>query len=715
MPRCLLALLVLTLAACASRPPTGGAIPQPLLDQASEGDRASDGLLADSTLQAVVHHQLARDGASLIASLNDSSAAVRARAALALGSVQDPAAIPALLDALRDADPLVRTDAAFALGQTADSTAEARLLDALVTETWPEARRELMDALGKTGSTFSLRQLVTLQMVDSAPTQQADHALALARYGLRGVTSPSASALLGRYLESDDPAVRHNAAYFFGRIRSTEPWLFLADDLVLHTRRLAETSAPEPALMHLALALGRIGDDDSLALLRKLLADRPDWRVRTNAARALASNVARADSAAGSTANLDALFARLDDNSPHVRLVAAQGLAAQPGSPLLAARALGWIRANDTDWRTAAALLPILVGSQQNEMIDYSQSWLRAQTSPFALAAGIAALRAADDDASLGLLFEKAQDDDTRVAYAALDALKTRWKRDQKAKPTLAPRYYAAFEQALERRDLATAYAAAPALADSTFAPFGAAPLLQRVYTQMAAPDDIEPMVEIVRALGTFKRDSTVIGFLLDAAVDGHPVVRRAAADALETRVQALEEVNLIGEALPPTPGIDWDVLARLGRHPTLTFEVVSETGASRGEIVMRLDASQAPQTTQTLARLCAAGTYDGVPFHRVVPNFVIQGGDSSRRDGFGGPGFTIRSEFTRTRYTTGTVGIASAGKDTEGNQYFVTHSPQPHLDGRYTAVGHVAEGQDVADAVVQGDVVSTCEVRSAK
>ncbi|MEL6770115.1 MAG: HEAT repeat domain-containing protein [Bacteroidota bacterium] len=709
MPRFLLAFLVFTLAACAGRPPTGGTVPQGL------PDRASDGLLADSALQAVVLHQLARDGAALSAALSNSSAAVRARAAFALGSVQDPAAVPALLDALGDADPLVRTDVAFALGQSADSTAEARLLDALAAEAWPPARRELMDALGKTGSAFSLRQLVTLQMVDSSPTQQAGHALALARYGLRGVTSPSASALLARYLGSDDPAVRHNAAYFFGRVRSTESWLSLSDELVENAQRLTQSNDPEPSLMHLALALGKMGDGDSLALLRGILSDRPDWRVRTNAARALAPHVARADSAAGSTTNLDVLFTGLDDDSPHVRLVAAQGLAAQPGSPLLAARALAWIRTNDADWRTSAALLPILVGSQQNEMIDYSQSWLRAQTSPFALAAGIAALRAADDDASLGLLFEKAQDDDTRVAYAALDALKTRWKRDQTAKPNLAPRYYAAFEQALERRDLATAYAAAPALADSTFAPLGAAPLLQRVYTQLSAPDDIEPMVEIVRALGTFKRDSTVIGFLVDAAVDGHPVVRRAAADALETRIEALEEVNLIGEALPPTPGIDWDVLARLGRHPALTFEVVSETGDSRGEIVMKLDAEQAPQTTQTLARLCAAGTYDGVPFHRVVPNFVIQGGDSSRRDGFGGPGFTIRSEFTRTRYATGTVGIASAGKDTEGNQYFVTHSPQPHLDGRYTAVGHVAEGQDVADAVVQGDVVLTCEVRSGK
>ncbi|MEM8557757.1 MAG: HEAT repeat domain-containing protein [Bacteroidota bacterium] len=709
MPRCLLALLVLALAACASRPPAAA------IEEAAPPNRPGDGLLADLALQAVVQHQLARDGAALIAALRDTEAVVRARAAFALGSVQDPTAVPALLEALDDADARVRADAAFALGQTADSTAEARLLDAFGEEPNAVVQRELLDALGKTGSAFSLRQLVSME-IDAA--LRAAHALAMARYGLRSVFEPTATALLARLLEDEDPLVRHNAAYFFGRVRDPGPWLFLADDLVGHTRRLAQSSAPEPALMHLALALGKTGADASLPPLRKLLTDRPDWRVRANAARALAlllpdeGNTAQRPPAYLAIAG--DLFAALDDVSPHVRLVAAQGLASKP-SLTLADDVVAWIRAHPDDWQTAAALLPILVGTQQNEMIDYSQAWLHEQTSPFALAAGLAALRAADDAASLGLLFFRAQDDDSRVAYAALDALRARWGRDQTTMPARAPRYYAAFEQALERRDLATAYAAAPALADTAFASLGAAQLLQRVYTQMAAPDDIEPMVEIVRALGSFRRDSTVIGFLMDAAIDGHPVVRRAAADALETRIEALQEVNLIGEALPPTPGIDWDVLARLGRHPTLMFQVATETGASRGDIVMRLDAEQAPQTTQTLARLCAAGTYDGVPFHRVVPNFVIQGGDSSRRDGFGGPGFTIRSEFTRTRYTTGTVGIASAGKDTEGNQYFVTHSPQPHLDGRYTAVGQLIEGQTVADAVVQGDVVLKCEVSSGK
>ena len=93
------------------------------------------------------------------------------------------------------------------------------------------------------------------------------------------------------------------------------------------------------------------------------------------------------------------------------------------------------------------------------------------------------------------------------------------------------------------------------------------------------------------------------------------------------------------------------------------------------------------------------------------MANFVVQGGDYVRRDGYGGPEAQIRSEFTRLRYGTGTIGMASSGKDTEGSQFFVTHSPQPHLDGRYTAFGRVVEGQDVVDQILQGDLVVEARV----
>ena len=143
---------------------------------------------------------------------------------------------------------------------------------------------------------------------------------------------------------------------------------------------------------------------------------------------------------------------------------------------------------------------------------------------------------------------------------------------------------------------------------------------------------------------------------------------------------------------------MDWTYLAGFGAAPRLVLET------DRGRIVVRLAPEEAPLTVQTMARLAQAGRYDGVPFHRVVPNFVIQGGDFTSGDGFGGPGFTIRSEFGEIPYRRGVIGMASAGKDTEGSQFFITHSPQPHLDGGYTSFGWVVEGMDAVDLIQVGD-----------
>ena len=100
-----------------------------------------------------------------------------------------------------------------------------------------------------------------------------------------------------------------------------------------------------------------------------------------------------------------------------------------------------------------------------------------------------------------------------------------------------------------------------------------------------------------------------------------------------------------------------------------------------------------------------------GLTFHRVVPNFVIQGG-CPRGDGWGLPGYTIRCEVNENRYDTGTVGMAHAGKDTGGSQFFITHSPQFRLDGGYTAFGRVKEGQKVVDAIEEGDTIVWIRVR---
>lgn len=145
----------------------------------------------------------------------------------------------------------------------------------------------------------------------------------------------------------------------------------------------------------------------------------------------------------------------------------------------------------------------------------------------------------------------------------------------------------------------------------------------------------------------------------------------------------------------------NWNRLWQLGEHPVWVLET------EKGTIKVKMNTLSAPATVSAIDSLARSGAYDGVPFHRVVPNFVIQGGDIERCDGFGGPDFTIPTESSERGYVRGAAGIASAGPDTEGSQYFFMHQWKPHLNGRYTLFGHVVEGMDIVDRIIVGDKVT--------
>jgi cyclophilin family peptidyl-prolyl cis-trans isomerase len=130
-----------------------------------------------------------------------------------------------------------------------------------------------------------------------------------------------------------------------------------------------------------------------------------------------------------------------------------------------------------------------------------------------------------------------------------------------------------------------------------------------------------------------------------------------------------------------------------------------------RGDITLVLFGEDAPITVHNFVSLARAGFYRGTRFHRVVPNFVAQDGDP-RGDGNGSPGWAIRDELNRRRYDRGAMGMALSGPDTGGSQYFLAHSPQPHLDGHYTVFGRVVAGWEVLDRLVQGDRILSVDVR---
>ncbi|MDQ2656972.1 MAG: peptidylprolyl isomerase [Bacteroidota bacterium] len=134
----------------------------------------------------------------------------------------------------------------------------------------------------------------------------------------------------------------------------------------------------------------------------------------------------------------------------------------------------------------------------------------------------------------------------------------------------------------------------------------------------------------------------------------------------------------------------------------------------SRGHIVVRLLVNEAPGSVANFVALALQDYFDNKYVHRVVPNFVIQTG-CKRGDGWGSEDYSIRSEFAPTLFGTGSMGMASAGKDTEGTQWFITHSPTPHLDGRYTLFAEVVEGMAVVNLLQIGDKITDVEVENFK
>jgi cyclophilin family peptidyl-prolyl cis-trans isomerase len=209
--------------------------------------------------------------------------------------------------------------------------------------------------------------------------------------------------------------------------------------------------------------------------------------------------------------------------------------------------------------------------------------------------------------------------------------------------------------------------------------------------------------IQYVGAL--WKRDSASLNPTWRAQLAGTPVP----ADPLErTAGKAIPVWSKWGSVAATPRAIGWyEGVVRGMVMPVLAGKTVNATiNTVRGPIRLELFGADAPITAWNFLSLARSGYYRNTRFHRVVPNFVAQDGDP-RDDGNGGPGYAIRDEMNPRRYERGAVGMALSGPDTGGSQYFITHSPQPHLDGHYTVFGRVISGYDVLDKLVQGDLIT--------
>jgi cyclophilin family peptidyl-prolyl cis-trans isomerase len=313
-------------------------------------------------------------------------------------------------------------------------------------------------------------------------------------------------------------------------------------------------------------------------------------------------------------------------------------------------------------------------------------------------AARAAALADAGDEISQGILLAMLKDDDVRVLPPVLEAL--RRARGTDAVDTL--------RRHLEHADSAVRAAAAEGL--GALAPPGIAGPLLETWKRSQGDVELGARLAVVDALAAQKDADSAAALKQIAGEDGARVVRARAAAAVKAR-----GLPAVWPGFEPVsrPLLDYrEAMAPYEPAGRELFTPRAILHTRRGRIEIHLDIVEAPLTSASFMELARRGFYDGVPFHRVIPGFVAQGGDP-RGDGSGGPGYTLRCEIGQRPYGRGAVGMAHSGKDTGGSQFFITLSPQPHLDGGYTLFGWVASGMDVADQLRPGDPIDRVEIWS--
>ena len=608
--------------------------------------------------------------AALDSALNSRNAVDRAAAALTVGRIGARAHIARLRQLVTDSDTGVAANALFSLGVLKDSASASAAAAAL--QGGGPRSIEAAWLLGEVGGAG--RQYIVAALAAHETPPATTGALLLAAARLKPVPAEVVTPLLN----SPDSAVAWRAAYAIERGRSAEGLRQL----------LAQTRSPWPSVReHVARGAARSLSGDSLAVLataslHTLVVD-ADAHVRINAVRSLASF---------GPPEAQRVRALLSDADANVRVATAQSL-----DQVLGSDAAQWSSAFDADTSFVVQQSVAAGAARRGVRLAQAESW-RASADPRrrVAAASLAARGPAIPALAAIALF--LDDNDGRVRAAAASELA---RLSDSAAVGGAVR--ARLRTLLLDADFAVRTAALEGLRRKASAEDLALALDE--YARSLADGDNDARLAFWQLADTVLKARTPLPDSISRRLDQLPrpadPLERMAASRI-TRFQAWRD-----STGTPRPMAWYEDRVRELHGPAPVLHIETE----RGAFDLALFAKDAPLTVFNIVSLARRAYFDGQVFHRVVPNFVVQGGDP-RGDGNGGPGYAIRDEINRHRYLRGTLGMALSGPNTGGSQFFVTHSPQPHLDGGYTVFGQMIAGADVLDRIVQGDRIVRITVR---
>ena len=593
---------------------------------------------------------------SLYHYFNHENAVYRTDAVQAFGSIQDSSAIESIGKVLlNDQNSSVRKAAAFALGQIHYPTCERILSEALQNEKNSEVIREILNAYGKTTSRWNLDPSRFLD--DSI--QSAGLAWSIYRAGLRNkadeAANKTARLLLNHHFSNE---TRLGAAHFF----SSGAKNFELSKKALIASAREDISAE--VRMAAVLSLGKIQSDSSLALLSTLMNTEADYRVVVSCVKALGLfPYARVK---------NYLHAALTHENVNVGIVASELI-------LDNANAEDWMAlANLTTpishWRIITNLYQASLKAENTKVLSDEIKGLYQETSdPLQKTAWLLTLSEYPD----AYQFVAAQLRSTELAQvrsAAARALVAMNKSKHFRNSLKGPFSKTYRELVQSQTDPVVLGILTTALSDTSF------------------------------RYGNIMRDPS---FLPEAKKKLQLLQHNESLQSVETAIAYFEnkqgQGTIRNEFNHP---IDWNLVKRIPEDQIATIST------TRGSIIIRLLVNEAPGSVAKFIELTQENYFDNKFFHQVFPNLVVHAG-RTQGDGLGSEDYSIRSEFTPRLHRTGSVGMVSSGRNTEGTQWFISHSPTPHLDGRHTIFAEVIDGVAAMHLIQVGDKILDVQLKN--
>lgn len=646
--------------------------------------------------------------------------------AIALANIGDTSVLNDLYQKLLTVDSYVPHNSAFALGESGTFTAADFLFPALKDninkndKLTRELVCELLNNLGRTGNETHLKELLSIKTNDGIITPYI--ALAIARFGMRKYKDENSFQFIINLMKQDDnEELNKMAAFCFNRAGDKQTLTPYKEILM----KLSESFNPSTRMWSFS-ALGKLQDTSIAEKLLYELDIEADWRVRVNICNALGNLNLTVDSPLLEKVTTSLLQHGFEDASTHVSLAALQSLAKlnsltdtrNPLARKIQQELLFYLGPNKAiDWQIKAEAIrtyaKIFKDEAKNDLLaKFSETdnydIKAAVIGAFAFMENSMVYKELRDSISADVMRynEKHPNKDgsmigsndlAKVYKAFVDALSA---LDDKLDAENRNIIRLIFSEFSASRHAAITDVCLSNLQDSMYLQYRGetCQIMMFDYESFKYPKDKDVIIMFIQSWDAMKYDGAKELLTKNLKHEDYDIAK-ASADALKNITGNYYENQITAPKY--RHDFDWNFIDKLGEKKIALIKT------NQGIIKLELYPETAPFTVQNFVKLSEKGYYNNTIFHRVIPNFVIQGGDPTGT-GYGSPGYSIRSEFSPLSFEEYTVGMASSGKDTEGSQFFITHSPQPHLDGKYTLFGKVTEGFDVVDKIQIGDFIES-------